>query len=63
MLFHEKRREHRAVYEAGESAFVELKAVKGSARDERYDLRVSDCSKNGFAMLITEKHFDLLNVL
>ena len=63
MASQEKRTEQRAVYAAKESAFVELKIVGRPESGRMYDLKVNDCSKNGLGMLVTQKQFDLLNIL
>jgi len=59
----EKRKSDRFVYEIPESVYVELKVTKEPEKKELYDLKVTDCSRNGLGMLITQKNFDLLHVL
>jgi hypothetical protein len=63
MNIKEKRKSDRFVYEIPESVYAELKVRKESEKKELYDLKVKDCSQDGLGMLITQKDFDLLNVL
>lgn len=59
----ERRREKRVVYEMPEFVSVEFKLDKGPDKDKVYDLGVYDCSMHGLGFLVTEKDFDLLDIL
>jgi len=59
----EKRREERFTYERPEFISVEFSLGKKSKKDKLYELNVLDCSKYGLGLLITQKDFDLLELL
>ena len=59
----EKRREERYTYETPEFISVEFRVGKKSKKDKLYGLNVLDCSKYGLGLLITQKDFDLLELL
>jgi hypothetical protein len=63
MNIKEKRKSNRFVYEISESVYAELKVRKEPDKKGLYELKVKDCSNFGLGMLITQKDFDLLNVL
>jgi hypothetical protein len=59
----EKRREDRFVYEQPEFVSVLFKLPKGRKKEKVYNLNVIDCSSLGLGLLLTEKDFDLLQIL
>ena len=59
----ERRKEKRFTYDIPEMVSVEFKIEKGGGPPKSYELNVYDCSKHGLGILVTEKDFELLNIL
>lgn len=59
----ERRKEKRFTYDIPEMVSVEFKVAKGGRPLKSYELNVYDCSKHGLGLLVTEKDFELLNLL
>jgi len=59
----EKRREERISYEASEFITVEFRLDKKTKKDKLYDLNVLNHSRHGLGIVITQKDFDLLQIL
>ena len=58
----EKRREERFAYNTPEFISAEFK-LGNKSRHKTYTLNVLNCSKHGLGLIITQKDFDLLEVL
>lgn len=59
----ERRKETRYTLDIPEMVSVEFKIEKGPAKGKSYELNVYDCSQHGLGLLITERDFELLNIL
>jgi hypothetical protein len=59
----EKRKEERITYETPEFVSVEFRLGKDVKKDKLYELNVLDYSEHGLGLLITQKDFDLLELL
>ena len=59
----ENRREERIKYKIPESVYVEFKLGKKPKKGKVYDLKVMDSSRNGLGMVVTQKDFDLLQMV
>ena len=59
----ENRREERIKYKIPESVYVEFTLGKKPRKGKVYDLKVMDCSSNGLGMVVTQKDFDLLQMV
>ena len=59
----EDRGKDRYAYDRPDSVYVRFKIDKGSEENRERVLNVIDSSKTGFALLITEKDSDLVEVL
>ena len=59
----ENRREERIKYKIPEFVYVEFKVGKKPKKGKVYDLKVMDCSRNGLGMVVTQKDFDLLQMV
>ena len=59
----EKRSEERFNYKIPEFVYAEFKVGKGPKEDKVYDLKVMNSSRYGLTMVITQKDFDLLQIL
>jgi hypothetical protein len=59
----EKRVEERFTYETPEFVSVEFRLGENVKKDKLYTLNVLDYSKQGLGLLITQKDFDLLELL
>ena len=59
----EKRREERFAYETPELISVEFSLGKKSKQYKQYELNVFDCSRHGLGLIITQKDFELLDLL
>ena len=63
MEIKEKRREPRFKCDHPEFIHAELNLAQNSEKDKRYDLKVMDCSKYGLGLIITQKDFDILQMI
>jgi hypothetical protein len=63
IIIEEKRREERFTYDTPELISVEFSLGKKSKKDKQYELNVLDCSEYGLGMIITQRDFDLLELL
>ena len=63
MDIEENRREERIRYKMPEFVYVEFKLGKKPNNGKVYNLKVMDCSKNGLGMVVTQKDFDLLQMV
>jgi hypothetical protein len=59
----ERRKEKRFSNDIPEMVSVEFKIEKGAGKPKSYELNVYDVSRHGLGILITEKDFELLNIL
>jgi len=59
----DKRKEDRFSYETPEFVYAEFIMGKGSGQEKVYNLKIMDGSKYGLGMVVTQKDFDLLDVL
>jgi len=59
----DRRKEKRYNLDVPEMVSVEFSIDKGPAKGKSYKLNVYDCSQHGLGILITEKDFELLNLL
>ena len=59
----EKRKEERFAYEMPEFVSAEFSLKGGPIKDKVYNLDVLDCSMHGIKLLVTQKDFELLEVL
>jgi hypothetical protein len=59
----ETRGDERTVVKIPEFTSVEFKVGKGSQKDRSYELDVINLSSHGFGLLVTEKDFELLEIL
>ena len=59
----ERRKEERVVYEVPELFSVQFNLGNGHRKGRVYDLNVHDSSGHGLGLLITEKDFDLLDMV
>ena len=59
----DKRKEDRFNYEMPEFVYAEFKLGKEPIKDKVYNLKILDCSESGIGMVITQKDFDLLQIL
>ena len=59
----ERRKEKRFTYDIPEMVSVEFKIEKAPGGSKSYELNVYDCSQHGLGILITDKDFELLNIL
>lgn len=59
----DKRKEDRFNYEIPEFVYAEFKMGKGSTQEKIYNLKISDGSQYGLGMVVTQKDFDLLEML
>ena len=59
----EKRKEDRFTYETPEFVYAEFIMGKGSTEEKVYNLKILDCSQYGLSMVITQKDFELLDLL
>jgi hypothetical protein len=57
------RKEDRFKYEMPDMVFAEFRAGKDPGDKKLYSLKIMDCSEYGLGMLITQKDFDLLQVV
>ena len=63
MDIEENRREERINYGIPEFVYVEFKLGRNPAEGKVYNLKVTNCSKYGLAMIVTQKDFDLLHMV
>jgi hypothetical protein len=63
MEIKEKRSEERFNYKIPEFVYAEFKVGKGPEKDRVYDLKVMNSSRHGLTLVITQKDFDLLQIL
>lgn len=63
MDIEEDRREERFAYRIPEFVYVEFKLGKKPKQRKVYDLKVMDYSRNGLGMVVTQKDFDLLQMV
>jgi hypothetical protein len=59
----ERRREERYVYEMPEFVSVDFELRKKGKANKVYSLNVLDCSPHGLGILITQKDFELVEIL
>lgn len=59
----EKRKKDRFNYGIPEFIYAEFRMGKGSTQEKAYNLKILDCSQYGLGMVITQKDFDLLDML
>ena len=59
----DNRREPRFKCDHPEFIRAELNLAQNSEKDKRYDLKVMDCSKYGLGLIITQKDFDILQMI
>ena len=63
MDIEENRRQERIEYRMPEFVYVEFKLGKKLKNGKVYNLKVMDFSKNGLGMVVTQKDFDLLEMV
>ena len=63
MEIKEKRRELRFKYDLPEFIYAELYLAQNSEKDKVYNFMVMDCSKYGLGLIITQKDFDILQMI
>ena len=61
--YQEKRKRDRFNDDIPEFVYAEFKIGKGSTQERVYNLKISDCSHYGIGMVITQKDFELLEML
>ncbi|MBW1803267.1 MAG: hypothetical protein JRJ85_21370 [Deltaproteobacteria bacterium] len=59
----EKRKEKRYVYDLPDFVSAELRVPAASDEPKSYDLSVLDCSRHGLGVVVSEKDFDLIDLI